>query len=136
MGNSPLEFGRSAADPLPSGVTTYIDEILKHVDTKKHPANACGSRPMVNFEKTTGGADDPWKPMKNVLTDISTNEFLTSDVMFNFLQLIFQSFSTMVEKYCTMRELDPFSIRLCTREVTCCASSPSGLSSSSPARSP
>ena len=112
MGNSALDLGLGGpAEPLPTGVTTYIDEILKNVRTKKNAAKTSGRRPLVRIEQSGDGADDPWKPMKNVLTDISTNEFLTSDVMFNFLHLIFQSFSTMLEKYSAMRELDPSSIR-------------------------
>jgi hypothetical protein len=112
MGNQAVDFGAfEFGSDLPVGVTTYIDDILQHVDAEKHTLHACGKQPIMNFEKTGTGAEDPWKPMKNVLTDISTNEFLTSDVMFNFLELIFQSFTTMIEKYCQLRTVDPYSIR-------------------------
>ena len=58
MGNSALDLGLGGpAEPLPTGVTTYIDEILKHVRTKKHTSKASGRRPLVRIEQSGDGAD-------------------------------------------------------------------------------
>lgn len=102
---------RHQVEEAGAAVVPFGDRIAEMVRQHPRPGSVADSRPMISFEKENSGADDPWKPMKNVLTDITTNVFLNSEVMFHFLKIIFETFETTIEAYCQDKPFGAESIR-------------------------
>lgn len=81
-------------------VTSVQEEIYALTKASPHIRQVAEKRDMIRFEKGDS-ADDAWKPLKNVLTDITTNEFLPKDVMFDFISIIVTTFSQVINTYLT-----------------------------------